>query len=134
MSSTISFGSSFPQGLTNIFPAPLLPQRAPGTSDVSFYLGQVWIDAPAGAVYILSSVSGGSANWLEYSSTASALNTLTGDSGGAISPSSNNITLAGTSDQITTTGSGHTITYSLSNTLVAPGTLASTTTLTAGTN
>jgi hypothetical protein len=56
---------------------------------------------------------------------------LTGGSGGAISPSAGNITLAGTANQITTVGSGSTITWSLPSALTAPGSVTATTSLTA---
>jgi hypothetical protein len=56
-----------------------------------------------------------------------AVNTLTGDSGGAISPTSGNINISGTANEITTTGSGSTITLSTPATFVAPGTISATT-------
>lgn len=42
--------------------------------------------------------------------------TITGDSGGALSPSSGNINILGTSGQITTTGSGSTLTLAFPTT------------------
>ena len=101
--------------------------RAPNTTDVLYQVGQLWVDQPAETVYCLTSFSASagitSANWALLGAEAGNLNTLTGDSGGAISPSTGNITLAGTSGQITTTGSGSTITWTLSSSLVAPGSL-----------
>lgn len=96
---------------------PTYQTRAPGVTDTQWPLGKRWIDTVAGSEYSLCnfSTSNGvvSANWSLLGTNTGALNTLTGDSGGAISPSAGNITLAGTAGQIATTGSGSTITFSL---------------------
>ncbi len=107
---------------------------APSTADTAHRLGTLAIDNSAGVIYGLASLSGGTATWSVLSSGGSSdISTLTGDSGGAIGPSGGNITLAGTANQITTTGTTNTITWSIPTTFVAPGTIASTTTLHAGT-
>jgi len=76
----------------------------------------------------------GSGSTLTISETPGTglLSTLTGGSGGAISPTAGNITVAGTANEITTTGSGSTITWSTPTTFIAPGSIASTTTMTSG--
>lgn len=89
--------------------------------------GLIDIDSTNGNIY-MSSKPG---TWIFLGGAASALATLTGDSGGAISPSAGNINLLGTANQITTTGSGHSITWSLPSALTAPGSVTATTTLTA---
>lgn len=96
----------------NVFPKPLVAQRAPLTTDVGYEVGQQWIDQPSDQAYILTSVAGGSATWALSSPGSSDVDTLTGDSGGAISPSGGTITLAGGTN-ITTAGSGSTITANL---------------------
>jgi len=64
-----------------------------------------------------------------------AIEHLTGDTGGQLNPDgSNNFNLIGTANQITTTGAGSTITYSIPTTFVAPGSIRSTTFTTVGTN
>lgn len=119
--------------LQNVFPEPIIALRAPTTSDTNYDIGQIWVYKTTGQIYGLANVASGSATWSILGPGASDVDTLTGDSGGAISPSSGNITLAGTANQITTTGSGSTITWSLPSSITAPGSLTTTTTLAAGT-
>jgi hypothetical protein len=85
----------------------------------------------AGNVYGLVTKTGGVNTWAILGGATGAVATLTGGSGGAISPSAGNITLAGTANQITTVGSGSTITWSLPSALTAPGSVTATTSLTA---
>lgn len=96
---------------------PTYQTHAPATTDVQWPLGKRWVDYQNSAEYSLTSFSTTNgaviANWTLLGTDTGALNTLTGDSGGAISPSAGNITLAGTANQITTTGSGSTITFAL---------------------
>lgn len=109
---TQGFGSR-PEGVE----VPTYQGRAPTTTDVNWPLGKRWINTVAGSEYSLCNFSTSlgvvSANWSLLGTDTGALNTLTGGSGGAISPSAGNITLAGTANQITTTGSGSTITFAL---------------------
>lgn len=128
----IAFGTS-PENVE----VPHIDSRVPQTTDVNYPIGKRWIDLNVGEYTLLGQTSIGgvlSATWSLLGTTGGALNTLTGDSGGAISPSVGNITLSGTGSQITTTGSGSTITLSIPATFLAPGSIASTTTLTAGTS
>lgn len=106
---------------SNDIAIPFLSTRAPGSSDTNFPIGKRWIlNAPgsptASAEYALTAISSASgslvANWVLLGGTSSDVNTLTGDSGGAISPSSGNITLAGGTG-ISTVGSGSTITFNV---------------------
>lgn len=96
---------------------PHIENRTPAATDNIYPLGKRWIYPNSNIEYTLTSytVSNGvlSANWTELGTESGSLNTLTGDSGGAITPTAGNITLAGTSSQITTAGSGSTITLSL---------------------
>lgn len=131
---TQSFGSR-PENVE----VPHIDTRAPTVNDVGpFYpIGKRWIYVGTGEYTLLSiSTIGGvaQANWSLLGTTGGALNTLTGDAGGGIAPVANNITLAGTGSQITTTGAAGTITLSIPAIFIAPGTIRSTTTLTAGTS
>jgi hypothetical protein len=96
---------------------PHLDVRAPAVTDVNYPIGKRWINTVGSTEYSLTSFSTSngviSASWSLLGTDTGALNTLTGDSGGAISPSAGNITLAGTASQITTTGSGSTVTFAL---------------------
>jgi len=90
----------------------------------------------AGAMSIIGSGAvavAGSGSTLTISVTAGTalIATLTGGSGGALSPTSGNFNLLGTASQITSTGAGSTITFSLPSAVIAPGSVAATTTLTA---
>lgn len=158
--------------------------RAPTSSDRAYVKGTLWLDTDAGSAYMWP----GSGDWIALGSgTVGAVVTLTGDSGGAISPVGGNIdivggsgvsvvgtagtltisltgggvaidsfvpdagtnpvvpsalgvvTMAGTANQITTTGGLNSLTFSIPSAFIAPGsivattTVASTTTMTAGT-
>ena len=91
---------------------PIVAQRAPTTSDTGYSPGQIWVDQSTGTLYGLSAVSGGAADWEILGGSGSDITTLTGDSGGAISPSNGNITLAGGTG-ISTVGSTSTITFNI---------------------
>ncbi len=158
--------------------------RSPTSSDKAYVKGTLWLDTSAATAFMWP----GSGNWISLGSgTTGAIVTLTGDSGGAISPVGGNIdilggagvsvvgtagtltislkgggtafdsfapdagtnpvvpsalglcTMAGTANQITTTGGLNTLTFSIPSSFIAPGsivattTIASTTTMTAGT-
>ncbi len=60
------------------------------------------------------------------------LSTITASSGGALSPTSGNINIVGTANQVTTAGSASTVTLTLPSAIIAPGSLQTTTSLTAG--
>lgn len=169
----------FPQPLSQVFPAPIIAQRAPTTADIAYPIGQQWIDEVGDDAYILVDVTAGVATWnvtattpgnvdtltgnsggaitpsagninvigsgvLAFAGAGSTLTgsitpgssliaTLTGGSGGALSPTSGNMNLLGTANQITSTGSGSTITFSIPSAFTAPGSITSTTTMTSGT-
>lgn len=113
---------------------PTVQNRAPATTDTNYPLGKRWVYIGTGEYTLNQLTSAGgilSATWVLLGTNGGALNTLTGDSGGAISPSAGNITLSGTASEITTTGSGSTIAFSLPTTMIVPGSLSATTTLTA---
>lgn len=151
--------------------------RPPTSADKAYVKGTLWLDTLASTAWMWP----GSGNWIALGSgTTGAIVTLTGNSGGAISPVAGNIsilggagvtvvgtagtltisltggstamdsfvpdagtnpvvptalgavTMAGTANQITTTGGLNTLTFSVPATFIAPGSIASTTTLTAG--
>ena len=125
----------FPQPLTSVFPAPIKSLRAPATSDFHYQIGQVWVDTANSTSYILSSVVANSATWNIMATNPSTFTTLTADSGGAVSPSGGgNISLLGTASQIAAVGTpgSNLITFSFPSAITAPGSLTTTTGLTAG--
>ena len=95
--------------LQSIFPKPIVATRAPTTSDTNYAIGQTWVVTSANQAYTLTSVSAGSANWSLASPGSSDVDTLTGDSGGALSPTAGNINILG-GDGLTVAGSGSTLT------------------------
>lgn len=115
---------------------PHIDTRAPATTDVKFPIGKLWIDKTNNAAYELTSLtsSGGTvtATWVGTGGGSVALSSLTGDTGTA-TPSSGNIKIAGTANQITTAASGSTVTLSLPAAITAPGSLTTTTSLSATT-
>lgn len=105
-------GYGLNQPLQDIFPTPVVAQRAPATSDKRYEIGQLWVDQTTGQIYGLASVSNASATWSIMGPGASDVDTLTADSGGALSPTAGNITIAGGTN-LTSVGSGSTITVNL---------------------
>lgn len=167
-------------GVRAILPPDLqTAARAPTSADTAYVRGTLWLDTNADSVYMWP----GSGSWIALGSGgAGAVVTLTGDTGGAISPVAGNIdivggsgvtvagsagtltislsgggiamdsfvpdagtnpvvptalgavTMAGTANQITTTGGLNTLTFSIPAVFIAPGSIQSTTSLTVGTN
>lgn len=106
----------FPLPYQQAFSPPVVAQRAPLTSDIHdssgnpYSAGQLWVDQVGNQSYTLIEVVSGSALWNVASGGSIA--TLTGDSGGAISPSGGTIILAG-GVGIATSGAGNTITFDI---------------------
>lgn len=132
MNYTQAFGSS-----PNSVAFPHIDIRAPGVNDVRFAVGQRWIDTVAGNEYSLTSfsVSVGitTANWAFLGSSSGDLNSLTTDDLTVVTPTAGTILFHGTANQIVTTGANSpgSVTSALSPTLIAPGSITATTTLTA---
>lgn len=105
----------FPLPYQNMPNPPVVADRAPTTADTHdssgkpYQFGQLWVNQNNDSIYGLSNVSSGNADWEILGGSSSDVNTLTGDSGGAISPSSGNINILGGTG-IATAGSGSTIT------------------------
>lgn len=95
-------------------------------------LGTLSVDNANATVYALASKSGGVDTWISLGGGTSAVAQLTGDTGTA-TPSGGSIKIAGTANQITTTGSGAQISLTLPAAITAPGSLSTTTTLASGT-
>jgi hypothetical protein len=102
----------FPQPLSQVFPAPIIAQRAPLTSDFRYPIGQQWIDEVGDDAYILVDVTANSATWNVTATTPGNVDTLTGNSGGAITPSAGNINVIG-SGVLAFAGAGSTLTGSI---------------------
>lgn len=123
------------QGVVTAQFPPVQSPRSPTTSDIvgsdgsPYNLLRQWINT----VTLTSYVYYGGGNWVLNSSSTGTLFTLTDTSGTPVTPAAGNIQLAGTANQITVTAGTNKLTFSLPSTLIAPGSIASTTTITAGT-
>ena len=120
-------------------PANVIPTSGPPSAlAIHNAVGTIAVDNTNAIIYGLASVSGGVATWAILGGSASAVATLSGDTGTA-TPSGGNIKISGTANQVTTAASGATVTLCLPSAITAPGSLvtttslASTTTMTAGT-
>jgi hypothetical protein len=101
----------------------------PSSANKAFVKGTLWLNTTLSTAFMWP----GSGNWIALGSgTTGAIVTLTGGSGGALSPTAGNVNILGTANQITSTGSGSTITFSLPVAITAPGSITTTTSLTAG--
>lgn len=92
-------------------PNVIITDRAPTSSDTAFIRGDIWLDKTNGIVYMYTN-SGNCV--VSGSSTSVGINTITGDSGGALTPSSGNMNILGTSaDGLQFAGAGSTLTGSI---------------------
>jgi hypothetical protein len=111
---TQGFGSK-PLGVET----PIIAQRNPTPNDVNYPLGQEWVNSVNATAYLLTQVSTISgvyqASWQSITGAASSLNTLTGNTGGPISPTFGDIQIVGTGS-VAVAGSGSTLTISASTT------------------
>lgn len=98
--------------LQDVFPQPIVANRAPSTGDRRYPIGQSWINKALSQVYTLTNVAAGVATWNLNSTGASDVDTLTGDSGGAISPTAGNINVLGGTN-MTVAGAGSTLTANM---------------------
>lgn len=98
--------------LQDIFPQPVIADRVPATSDKRYPLGQIWVNKSTDQAWVLTSSSAGSATWSLASPGASDVDTLTGDSGGALSPTAGNINVFGGTN-MTVAGAGSTLTVNM---------------------
>lgn len=99
------------------------------TSQDDFVKGDIWLNTLLDTAFMWSGDT-----WIALGSgTTGAIVTLTGGSGGPLSPTAGNMNILGTANQITSAGAASTITLSLPAAITAPGSLTTTTTLASGT-
>ena len=91
-------------------PNVFVKSSGPTSAFTSANLGDLYINTTTNACYSLVDITGPVATWTVLGGGSSDVNTLTGDSGGAISPTGGTITLAGGTG-LSTSGSGNTITF-----------------------
>jgi len=71
-----SLASGLRDDFVEVFPAPIISDRAPRTSDRA-ELGTIWVDKPNDDVYVLTSVVANSANWEGTGGGTGSFTTLT---------------------------------------------------------
>ncbi len=89
-------------------------KRAPTTRDRRFKFGTIWLDTDGDTVYALVKVTNNAAFWSLLGAGSGDLDTLTGDTGGAVVPSSGNINILG-GQNTNVSGSGSTLTVNSTN-------------------
>ena len=108
---------------------PIFQHRAPTPQDTNYLLGTTWIYTDIGSVYTLTSISTFTgtteATWSFLGGSTGDLNTLTDGSAVVVLPTGGTIIVSGTANQITTAGTNApgTMSISLPNTMIAPGSL-----------
>lgn len=107
-------------------PPPIISTRDPTTNDTRFPLGQEWVNKSTASVFALGSVSAGVATWVALGGGSSAIATINSNA-----PIAGNYVLAGTANQIAVAQTAGTTTFTIPATLIAPGSIAATTTVTA---
>lgn len=64
------------QALINVFPAPIISQRAPTSADKAPF-GTMWVDQPLDTIYAITSITNNAANWELISGGPGTFSTLT---------------------------------------------------------
>ena len=96
----------------SVFPDPITKTSAPTTSDKNYPNGFVWVykNGDTRTAYMYGGLdSSGDAVWILAGPGSTDVNTLTGDTGGAITPTGGNINILG-GDGLTVAGAGSTLT------------------------
>jgi hypothetical protein len=95
-------------------PAMYIKQRNPTPQDnQNFYLGDLWLNQRNEETFILVSLTQGNAVWVAITS-GGTIDSLTGNSGGAVGPSSGNINVIGDTTTIDVVGDPGTNTLTIS--------------------
>jgi C1q domain len=90
-------------------------RRAPLPTDwQNFSIGDFWIYSATQQIWVLLSLANNVADWVALNSEVSAIETLTGNTGGAVSPAANNINVVGDGTTVNVVGNPatHTLTVS----------------------
>ena len=93
--------------------------RDPLTRDITYAIGMFWINTIGQTLWYLNSFSSSGGNvqalWLQVQEVAGTLETLTGNTGGAVSPSGQNINIVGDGTTATVVGNPGTNTLTISS-------------------
>jgi len=100
-----SYGIGSP--LADMYPTPIIAQRAPAVTDLNYPIGQIWISQATDQSWILTSVGAGSATWALSSPGASDVDTIN-----SLSPVAGDILIAGGTNLSVVNG-GNTVTLNM---------------------
>lgn len=89
----------------------IVARRAPASTDKK-PIGTIWVNKVTGIYYSLVNYVAGVPTWQVLGGASADVNTLTGDSGGAISPTAGNINILGGTG-VAVSGSGSTLTINV---------------------
>jgi hypothetical protein len=123
------------QGQETLQPFYISAGRDPLSTDIvhpdgfPYPIGYGWRNSSTLSLFIYQ--SGGT--WNKIATSAGNVDTLSDTIGTVVNPLAGNIQLAGTANQITSTAGTNKLTFSIPAAFIAPGSIASTTTLTGGT-
>lgn len=109
-------------------PANIQTTSGAPSSNIKVPLGYIAVDNAAQLAYMVVSHTGGVTTWASIAAAAGTITTIN-----SLAPVAGDIIIAGTASEITASNAGHTVTLSIPAAFVAPGSVASTTTMTAGT-
>jgi hypothetical protein len=84
----------------------------------NFSLGCIWLNQKTQAVFILVSLDGNQATWVQFISGTGDVQTLTSNTGGVVTPTAGNINVVG--DGTTITGVGNTGTSTITLSVTGP--------------
>lgn len=88
-------GYGLSDALLNVFPAPIIAQRDPTTSDFA-QLGTIWVNKSSGAYWVLTQLSANSASWDNSSGGAGSFTSVTATTGNITASVGNIVATAGT--------------------------------------
>lgn len=99
--------------IPGVFQPPIITTRDPTSSDYNFKVGRQWVNKSTPSMWFLGSKSSNTATWIAAGSgTTGGVVTLTGDSGGALSPTAGNMNIVGGTGA-SVSGSGSTLTINV---------------------
>ena len=105
-------------GGTGAIPAPIREPSNPTSHNTSYPLYQIWINTLTGIQWQLVSFTAFdgliTANWVEFATSATVVQTLTGNTGGAVGPTGGTINVVGDGTTIDVVGNPSTSTLTLS--------------------
>lgn len=99
----------------------IMKNRDPLTTDYNnFYVGTWWLNTDTHSLFFLAALSNGVATWINISEASGVVDTLTGNSGGAVGPTAGNINVVGDGSTISIVGNPGTNTLTVSAILTTP--------------